>query len=388
MPNMKILLVHNDHRFGGGSDVVAAATVTLLRERGHEVTTFWRDSKVLEGWRGKLRAFVTGLYAPRALQDFTTTLDRVRPDVVHAQEVYPLITPWIFRLCRRRGIRTVLTCHDYRMTCPICTHLRAGRICKLCLEQGWEWPCIRHHCQGNHGQSIAYALRNYVARKYKLYETVDFFVTPSVFARDWLIQQGGIPARKIQAVGNPVQRPLADPVAYEPTRRTYLGYVGRFAPEKGVDVLLRAATLARLPVRLAGDHRGFKSAENSTLFRFEGSLRGATLERFFAGIRCLVMPSVWFETYGMVAAEAMLRGVPVVCSNLGAMAEMVEDGVTGRLFSPGDAKGLARLLSELWEQPNVLRRMSERARSTAQQFLPEHYVARLESIYQQLLSVS
>jgi glycosyltransferase involved in cell wall biosynthesis len=210
---------------------------------------------------------------------------------------------------------------------------------------------------------------------------VDFFVTPSVFARDWLIQQGNIPAKKIQAVGNPVQRPLADPVVYEPTRRTYLGYVGRFAPEKGVDVLLRAATLAGLPVHLAGDHRGFKPAEGYASFRFEGPLRGAALERFFAGMRCLVMPSVWFETYGMVAAEAMLRGIPVVCSNLGAMAEMVEDGVTGRLFPPGDVDALARLLRELWTQPEVLQAMSTKARDKAQQFLPDLYIEKLEAIY-------
>ncbi len=67
-----------------------------------------------------------------------------------------------------------LTCHDYRMTCPICTHLRDGHICTLCLDQGKEWSCIRHNCQRSSLQSIAYALRNLVACRFQLYRDVDF----------------------------------------------------------------------------------------------------------------------------------------------------------------------------------------------------------------------
>lgn len=382
---MRILIVHNDHRFGGGSDVVAAATVKLLRTRGHEVSTFWRDSKTLQGFVGRCHAFGAGLYAPTALRDFAATLDREHPDLVHAHDVYPLISPWIFPLCRRRGVRTVLTCHDYRMTCPVCTHLRAGQVCRDCVDHG-EWRCVRHNCQGYRMQSLAYALRNLVARHFRLYQAVDALLTPSAFARNWLIQHGGVHAERVRVVGNPVAAPRGPATAYAPAERLYIGYVGRFAPEKGVDVLVRAVTEAGLPLRLAGDHRCYRPPVENSLIRYEGLLTGAALESFYAGMRLLVMPSLWFETYGMVAAEAMLRGIPVVCSDLGAMAEMVTHGEHGALVPPGDVASLARTLQQLWTSPDQLSRMSIAAQRRAQAFLPEPYALALEEAYHHVLT--
>lgn len=376
-------MVHNEHRFGGGSDVVAAATVELLRARGHTVNTFWRDSKALSGPAGRWRAFGAGLYAPSALREFAAALERHRPDLAHVHEVYPLISPWIFPLCKRRGVPTALTCHDYRMTCPVCTHLRDGRVCAAC-GKGGEWRCAVRNCQGNRLQSLAYALRNLVARRFRLYQAVDLLLTPSAFARDWLIQQAGVRPERIRVVGNPVLAPEAPVGAYLPEQRPYIGYVGRFAPEKGVDVLVRAAALAELPLRLAGDHQGYRPPLSSPSIRYEGRLSGVALESFYAGMRLLVMPSVCFETFGLVAAEAMLRGIPVVCSNLGAMAEMVTDGAQGALVPPGDVAALALKLRQLWTATAELSRMSEAARLRARDFLPEHYAAALEEAYRHL----
>jgi len=364
---------------------VAAATVRLLRERGHAVHAFWRDSKTLRGLGGRWRAFWAGIYAPAALRDFSAALDRLRPDVVHAHEVYPLISAWIFPLCRRRGVPTALTCHDYRMTCPVYTHLRAGRLCADCVAGG-EWRCVWHNCQGNRMQSLAYALRNLVARRCRLYQAVDCLLTPSVFSRDWLIRQAGVQPERIRVVGNPVLAPTGPVCAYVPSQRLYIGYLGRFAPEKGVDVLVRAAAQAGLPLRLAGHNLGYRPPLDSPLIRYEGMLAGAALDSFYAGMRLLVMPSLWYETFGMVAAEAMLRGIPVVCSNLGAMAEMVSDGEQGALVPPGDVAALAGRLQTLWPAHDQLSRMSSAARRRAQAFLPERYTAALEAGYQHILA--
>lgn len=59
------------------------------------------------------------------------------------------------------------------------------------------------------------------------------------------------------------------------------------------------------------------------------------------GVRFLVFPSEWYETFGRVAIEAFACDVPVIASHLGAMAEIVEDGRTGLLFNPSDPQDLA-----------------------------------------------
>ncbi|HEX5272251.1 MAG TPA: glycosyltransferase, partial [Gemmataceae bacterium] len=69
---------------------------------------------------------------------------------------------------------------------------------------------------------------------------------------------------------------------------------------------------------------------------------------------CLVMPSVWYETFGRTIVEAFARGTPVVASRLGAMAELVADGRTGLLFTPGDAPDLAAAVRRLLADPAAL----------------------------------
>ena len=178
---MKVLIVHNFHRDGGGADIVARLTVEILQNVGHEITTFFEDSAVLRGFTGKCRAFLHGFYPGATLRAFEETLCSFHPDVVHAHELYPLITPWIWHLCQRHNIPTVMTCHDYRMTCPAYTHLRTTRICTRCLKQG-EIACILNNCEKSWPKSIGYALRNFLARKFGLFRSVNHFITPSDFA--------------------------------------------------------------------------------------------------------------------------------------------------------------------------------------------------------------
>jgi glycosyltransferase involved in cell wall biosynthesis len=60
--------------------------------------------------------------------------------------------------------------------------------------------------------------------------------------------------------------------------------------------------------------------------------------------RFLVMPSLWYETFGRTVAEAFAQGIPVIASRLGAMLELVEDGKNGFLFNPGDSADLAQVM--------------------------------------------
>ena len=147
-----------------------------------------------------------GFYPGATLRAFEKTLCSFHPDVVHAHELYPLITPSISRyISRRNNIPTVMTCHDYRMTCPVYTHLRATRSMhalpeagrnRLHSEQLWRsWP------------KIGYALRNFLARKFELFRSVSHFITPSDFVASWLTQHAGIPFYKITTLLNPIAKP-------------------------------------------------------------------------------------------------------------------------------------------------------------------------------------
>jgi glycosyltransferase involved in cell wall biosynthesis len=109
------------------------------------------------------------------------------------------------------------------------------------------------------------------------------------------------------------------------------------------------------------------------------------LDAFFRGARMFVLPSIWFEAFGLVAAEAMGHGLPVVASSIGAVSELVEDGVDGLLFEPGNARDLREKVKRLWDDPQLCRRLGQAARRKAVSlWSTERHVQRLRSIYEDL----
>lgn len=96
---------------------------------------------------------------------------------------------------------------------------------------------------------------------------------------------------------------------------------------------------------------------------------------------CLVMPSIWYETFGRTIIEAFARGTPVIASRLGAMAELVRDGETGLLAEPGNAIDLAATIDRFFEQRAAWPSM----RVAARQQFEAKYTA--ESNYPQLMAI-
>ena len=97
----------------------------------------------------------------------------------------------------------------------------------------------------------------------------------------------------------------------------------------------------------------------------------------------LVSPSVWLETFGLAAAEAMAYGLPVVVSRIGALSELVEDGVDGLLFDPGNASDLAEKMKRLWNDPSLCSRLGAAARQKASTCWSEkRHFEKLMAIYE------
>lgn len=168
------------------------------------------------------------------------------------------------------------------------------------------------------------------------------------------------------------------PAVRKAKRPFTVGYFGRLVPEKGVDLLLRAAHLAKLPVRVGG-----QGPEEHALrlqcdalgvdARFEGFVSFERRAKFYAGIDALALPSRtqhdWKEQFGRVLAEAMACGVPCVGSDSGAIPEVIGDA--GLVFKEGDAKGLAAALSRLAKDAKLRARLAKASRARAVKFFDE-----------------
>lgn len=358
---MRVLHACNFHRGGGGADNATRATVEVLRRAGLEIETFERDSRdIPESFAGRFGAFASGLYARKTVRAFAARLDAFKPDLVHVHELYPLISPWVLPECSRRSIPVVMSVYDYRLTCPTHNHFRDGRVCTDCIG-GREYRCMLNDCRASRTESVAFATRNMLARSLGLFANhVAVYVTPTRFTAEWLQSHCAIPAARTAVVPCVIDLP---PDAVDPAGGGYIGFAGRFVEEKGVSVALEAARVAGLPIHLAGDAPSYREHVSCARVRFIRTANRDELAQFYRNARCFVMPSIWFETFGIVVAEAMSHGVPVLASRIGALAETTRDGVSGLLFEPGDVQDLADKMKLLWTDDDLCRRLGRGARA-------------------------
>ncbi len=380
---MRILLIHNRYTQPGGEDVVFEAERALLERYGHEVITFVEDNARLNVIN-PLKAAVDTIWSKEAQRNIRKLIEQSRPDVVHFHNTFLRISPAAYYVVKEMGLPVVQTLHNYRLICPGALLMRDGHLCEDCLDKVIPWPGIVYSCWRNSrmGTAVVTAMLT-VHRLLKTWtKQVDVYIALTEFARCKFIE-GGLPAEKISVKPNFI---YPDPGNGEHGGNFAL-FVGRFSAEKGVKTLLTAWRLLKgVPLKVVGDGplmtevRGCVEREGLTV----EVLGRRSHEEVFALMRSasfLLFPSEWYEGFPMTIAEAFACGLPVVASQLGAMAEIVEDGRTGLLFEPGNPEDLAARVEWAWAHPQEMRRMGRAARQEFEQ----KYTA--EKNYQMLVQI-
>ena len=380
---MRLLQIYNQYRSQNcGEERAVFDVLNLMKKKGVEAKLLMQTSRGLESsLRGKLRAFSSGIYSFSAYHEVSRVVADFRPDVVHVNNLYPLFSPSVLKACQRAGMPVVMTVHNYSLTCPTMYHLYRGAVCERCLG-GREYWCVAKNCRNSNSESVAYALRAFAARKLRLFlDLVTLFIVPTEFTKNLLVRAGFSPDRFV-VLRNMV---VTDGEPADPASGQYVGYAGRMSPEKGVDILLRAATqLPEAEFRLAG---AGPAVEDLTKMappnaRFVGLLDELALRQFYREARFLVVPSRWYEMCPLVISEAAGHGLPVIVSNLGGLGEIVQNGVNGLTFSPESADDLASKIRSLWENPALCATMGRAAYRRAVANLGEDvYFRQLMEVY-------
>ena len=384
---MKILQIHNHYRFGGGENFMFEEISRILRQKGHNVCIFERNSKYVQGLWGKICAFTEGIYSYPAKKNLSAIIMSEHPDIVHIHNVYPLISPSVLVACRQLKIPVVTTLQNYRLICPTGTFFYGCEICERC-QDGKEYWCILKNCRSNIFESIAYAFRNVIARKLRLFlDNVTLYVPCSRFTKNKLVDSG-LPEERVVVIPNIFSS--TESVVKDSCGK-YIVYSGRISPEKGIETLMVCARKTGLPLRLAGDYSQMpdivkNKPQNA---QFLGHLNHDQLSEFYQNARFSVVPSIWFEPFGIVIVEAMFHGLPVIASRIGGIPEIVEDGVTGFLFEPGNTIELEEKMKLLWNNPDLCRQMGKAGREKAiREYSEDIYYERLMSVYQKAIEIN
>jgi glycosyltransferase involved in cell wall biosynthesis len=379
---MKALIIHNEYGKLSGEEAVVEAQAKLLKENGHEVLRFEMSSANIPNIRfGKLQAFFSGIYSFSSRRQIRKLLAGCKLDVVHIHNLFPLISPSILPECKKAGVPVVMTVHNYRLVCPNGLHMVNGMVCEKC-SGGREYWCLLKNCESSLFKSLGYALRNYVARRKRVYlNNVTMYAALTEFQREKLIRNG-FPAERILVIPN-----MVNPNGVEVSDKLghYVGYAGRISPEKGMPTLIEAArACSDIQFKAAGayDHMPYLPRKAPQNFKFSGHLNKAQLDKLYTNSRMIVLPSICFEGFPSVLLESMIQSKPVIASRIGGLPEIVEDGVTGLLFEPGNAEDLAEKIRYLWDRPELCKKMGRAGREKAlREYSPEKYYERLMAVY-------
>ena len=390
---MKILLAHNKYQIPGGEEVVLEQEKHLLEDAGHEVITYCRSNHEIEKFNCLERLTLIGrtVWAVDTEREFSQLLTQEKPDIVHVHNTFFMLSPSIYGACKAHGVPVVQTLHNFRLLCPSVTFFRDGKVCEECVEHGL-WRSVYYGCyRDSRAATASVALMLGVHRFLGTWEkSVTCYIALTEFGRQKFIA-GGLPAEKIAVKPN-----FVHPDPGERTRRGEYGlFVGRLSREKGISTLLQA--WGRLPRHYAlhiigdGPERDGLEAQARQLslsaVQFQGRLSRDETVTAMKRARFLVVPSGWYETFGMCIAEAFACGTPVICSRLGAMQELVSDGRTGLHFSCGDPNDLAEKVAWAWSHPNEMDAMGREARAEYEaKYTPERNYPMLMGVYRHALA--
>ncbi|ACL25366.1 glycosyltransferase family 4 protein [Chloroflexus aggregans] len=384
---MRILQIHNDYREPGGETAVYRAEVALLQRHGHQVLTWQRDNTEIFTYNlyQKSAFLVNTIYNRQVYYNLQAFVRDKRPDVAHVHNVFPLISPSVYRALRKLGIPIVQTVHNYRFLCPNALFYTHGQICERC-KYGNTLHAVRWQCyRKSYALSALYAVTIGLHRRWGTFEMIDRFIVLTPFVGQKLIEAGFTSANKINVLGNFLPDPLPAPGSFE-HREPYVVYLGRLSPEKGVNVLLDALVdLSEIKLKIAGDGPQKEALQTKVQKQglqvdFLGHVTGEKKSELLRRAMVAVVPSVCYETFSLAAIESMASGTPVVASDAGSLPFVVEGGKSGVLFRAGDSQDLQRKLAWLLAHPQKALAMGYYARRVVEQrySASAHYNALME----------
>ncbi len=375
----------------GGEDTVFRSECELLSAHNHDVRTLHVHNNAFPD-TSVMRAAFTTLSNNDAVARFRSLASKFEPNLVHIHNFFPLLSPAVHRCAHQLGFPVVQTIHNYRFACAASTLSRNGKVCTKCLQSPVGLPALRHACY--RGSRVATAGLLAAFGWHQLIGTwsrcVTLYIALTEFMRSTL-SAGSIPSSRIRVKPNFLPQ---DPGAGSGDGG-YALFVGRLAPEKGLDVLITAwMDQAEFPpIYVVGEgplkQRLAAEARAASNVRFLGHQSSPDVLSLMKQALFLVVPSSWYEGFPLVLAEAFATGLPAIVSGHGSLAEIVRDGENGLHFRPGDPHSLRSAVASILSHPDRLAAFRQAAR---REFLLKYSAAAnyslLSQIYEEAIAIN
>jgi glycosyltransferase involved in cell wall biosynthesis len=386
---MRILLVHNKYQQYGGEDVVFESETELLKNHGNEVEHLLFDNKEIKSFFDKIIIGVRSIYNPKSAKAIEKKIDDFHPDVIHVHNFFPLASPSIFFVAKKKNIPVVMTLHNYRLICPSTNLFYKSNVYDKSIGSLIPFDAI---IKGVYRDSmIETASVVAVMASHSLLGTwrnkVDKYIALSQFSKKKFQSASlGISDKKFVVKPNSV----TDYGNGNVIREDFFLFVARLTEEKGIDLVLNAFQLHPFNLVIIGDGPARESVEqfckNNPRIKYLGFQKKPIIMDYLKRAKGFIFSSKYYENLPLTVIESFSTGTPVIASRLGVAKEIVQDKINGLVFEPGNSKDLSEKIKLLSADKNLVKNLSVNAReSYINHYTPEKNYTQLVNIYKEVI---
>ncbi len=410
---MKILVINFSFLKDSACGTIAYETYDILRRNSHGVAVYTtKGCSGIKNYKYEnlmpepyntpvkyLKNIINYYYNFKSAKNLEYILDDFQPDIIHLHGIRSSsLTYAIFRPVIKRNIPVVMTLHGPSFVCPTATTLKGKKMyctnidCSKGLKQ---LNCILNNCGQNLEQSIRRALSLWICEKTGYNNYISRFITPSEALRNFYLDLNiGFKPDDIVTINNFLPDDEFN-IIPNYSNKGYFLYSGRIIQEKGIHYLLQA--IKDLPHNIEIHIVGTGNEENQLKHyvknnkldnvKFLGFKTREELKEEYQNCIALIVPSNWFEAFGMVNIEAFINGKPVIASNIGGIPEIVENNINGLLFEPGNVEQLKECILKYWNNPELVVEHGENAYQKAiNKYSENTYYQNLIKLYEEVLN--
>ncbi|PRD46899.1 hypothetical protein C5745_13360 [Sphingobacterium haloxyli] len=411
---MKIVIVNYRYFVSGGPERYLFNIKQVLESKGHEVIPFsiqhsrnvhsefsndflssigtgdevYFSQYNTRSLKDSVKGFARMTYSVEAKRRFSKFLKKTRPDIVYILYYQNKISCSIVDAAHKLNIPIVHRISDYSLVSPCNSLFRYDKneICEKCLH-GSKVNAVKYKCVYN---SAIYSLVKALALKIQdlvdIKSKTDAFIFPSNFTLTKFLE-GGFPARKLHYIPTLFNHNILRgdiKISYQ----NFALYVGRLDQDKGILTMLKAFVNTSYNLKIIGfSSSGYMSTIEDFLkdknhnIEFLGKMDFKEMQTYLSGCLFTIIPSEWYDNLPNTLLESFAFSKCVIASDLGSLAENIENNITGLLFENKNVNSLKEKVDFLFQNSSEAKRIGKNCGLK----IREKYSA--EDHYNELMSV-
>lgn len=391
MEKYKVLMVHNYYQIPGGENVVFESESKLLEENGHKVYQYTRNNAELKNINllQKIKLFLETIYSFKTYREVRKILRENKIDIVHVHNTLPLVSPSVYYAAFHEKVPVVQTIHNFRLLCPGATFYRAGLICEECLEKGFRCA-LKHKCYRNSFiQTLTMVCMLKFHRLIGTYKRVNGYIALTEFNKGKISRL--VDNNKIFIKPNFVFN-NSNVNKTNIIDEDYFVFIGRVDKLKGVELLIEAwAEIKDYKLLIIGsgpEEENIKEKINKYKLDNIDLLGFKKHEEAFKIIEnshAVIIPSQWYEPFGMIVIESFSLGVPVIAGAIGSLPSIIQDGHNGILFEYNKKEKLVESILKVSEDREFRNTLAIGAKNSYLKYTDSENYKTLIEIYNGLI---